>query len=168
MPTIFPFTPSNVSVFQFQPELDGAIYQATTPWLLFGARFYLNLVAIDGTPIWYGAVVGSPAAFALSTITWANGRVIVTTALPHGFRPATVVPLNVFGNVPTAFNGLVECFVTGPNSFWFTLASDPGSATVVGSASQDFNMIGGVPNSAGVPFTNRLVFRQNSQNFEVW
>ena len=168
MPTIFPFTPSNVSVFQFQPELDGAIYQATTPWLLFGARFYLNLVAIDGTPIWYGAVVGSPAAFALSTISWENGRAFATTALPHGFRPATVVSLNVFGNSPSAFNGLVECFVTGPNSFWFALASDPGSATVVGSASQDFNMIGGVPNSAGVPFTNRLIFRQNSQQFEVW
>lgn len=168
MPTIYPFTPSNTSVFQFSPTLDNAIYQATTPWLLFGARFYLNLVAIDGTAIWYGAVVGSPDPFALSTISWANGRAYVTTTLPHGLQPATTVPLNVFGNVPTAFNGLFECFITGPSSFFFALSSDPGNATVIGSASQDLNLIGGVPNSNGVPFTNRLIFRQSSKQFEVW
>ena len=168
MPTIFPFTPSNVSVFQFQPELDGAIYQATTPWLLFGARFYLNLVAINGTQVWFGAIVGSPAAFSLSTLSWENGRAYATTVLPHGLKPTTTVSLNISGNTPDAFNGLIEAFITGPSSFFYSLASDPGNATVVGQGSQDINLLGGVINANGVPFTNRLVFRQNSQNFEVW
>lgn len=168
VPAVFPFTPSQTSVFQFQPILDGNIYSATVPWLLFGARYYLNLVAIDGTLIWYGAIVGSPSAFALSSLAWSNGSVDVVTALPHGLKTASTVSLNISGNAPDAYNGLVECFITGPSSFSFDLAVDPGIATLTGQASQDVNLIGGVPNESGTTFANRLVFRQDAQQFEVW
>ncbi len=168
MPTYYKFAPSNAAQYQFQPVLDGSTYSATVPWLLFGARFYLNLAAEDGSLIWYGAVVGSPTGFGLASLSWSNGHVLATTMIPHGFKPATMVSLNISGCSPTAYSGLIEAFITGPSSFSYPLAIDPGPATVIGTASQDVNLIGGVPNAQGIPFSSRLVFRQASNNFEVW
>ncbi len=164
----YAFAPSTVAQYQFQPTLDGQGYNATVPWLLFGRRFYLNLLAQDGTQIWYGAAVGSPDGFGLAALSWANGRAFAAASAPHGFKTAATVYLNVSGCAPAAYAGLVRAFVTGPTTFWYPLASDPGPATVFGSASQDINLIGGVPNVAGVAFASRLVFRTSTQNFEVW
>jgi hypothetical protein len=166
--TIFPFSPSQTSLFQFQPTLDGATYEITIPWLLFGKRFYASVSALNGTQIWFGAVVGSPPAFALSSLSWATGKVTVTTALPHGLKPTSTVSLNISGNTPDAYNLLAECFITGPSTFTYALANDPGDASVIGQASRDIDMLGGVVNEAGVAFTNRLVFRTSSGSFEVW
>ncbi len=168
MTDFFDFAPSQSGVYSFQPTLDGAIYNATVPWLLFGRRFYLSLASQNGPIVWYGAVVGSPSSFPLLSMSWANGRATASAAAPHGYRPATTVQLNVFGCAPAAYNGLVEAFVTGPLTFSYALALDPGTATVLGAASRDVNLIGGVPNEAGAAFASRLVFRQRSQQFEVW
>jgi hypothetical protein len=168
MTTYYNFAPSTAAPYQFQPVLDGQTYNATVPWLLFGRRYYLNLSAVDGTPIWYGAVVGSPTGFSIVDLVWANGRVTATTLVPHGLRIASTVSLNVSGCAPDTYNGLIEAYITGPSSFSYAIATDPGAASVFGSASQDINLIGGVPNISDVAFTSRLVFRQASQQFEVW
>lgn len=167
MTQYFPFASSSTSVFSFSPTLDSEIYNATVPWLLFGRRYYLSLQALDGTQIWYGAVVGSPSAFDLASLAWAHGRAIATTTTPHGLRPTETVALTVAACAPAAFNGLVEAFVTGPSSLSWPLDTDPGQVTALGRASQDLNLIGGVPNGLGGYFSSTLVFRTASQTFEV-
>lgn len=165
--TIFPFKPSSTAPFGFQPTLNGNVYNATVPWLLFGARYYLKLTALDGTPILYTAIAGSPTGQALQALTWANGIVTATSILPHGFKIAGTVMLTISGSVPAAYNGLVPAFVTGRSTFTYPLAANPGAATVFGSASFDVNLIGGVPNENGDYFTSTLVFRAAAQQFEV-
>lgn len=167
MTQFFPFSPSVSAAFQFQPQLDGAVYNATVPWSLFGARYYLNLSAIDGTQIWYGAIVGSPTGVQIQALSWANGIVTVTTADPHGYKIATTVALTLTGCAPDAYNGQVEAFITGATTFSFMLAADPGPATGFGATSFNVNLIGGVPNEVGTAFASTLVFRQQSQTFEV-
>lgn len=167
MTTFFPFTPSPAAPFQFQPTLDGAVYNASVPWLFFGSRYYLSLSSVSGTTIWYGAVVGSPTGVALSALSWANGIVSARTALPHGYKVAATVLLAIDGSTPAAYDGTFPCLITGPTTFSYALASDPGPGTVLGTAQYDVNLIGGVPNANGVPFASTLVFRQSSQQFEV-
>lgn len=58
--TIFNFAPTNAAPFQFQPQLDGAIYNAIITWNVFGQRYYLNLYDLNNVRIVTIAVVGSP------------------------------------------------------------------------------------------------------------
>jgi len=167
MTTYFDFTPSSVAPFSFSPVLDGQTYNATTPWSLFGARYYLSLVATDGTQVWYGAITPSATGTALLGLSWANGIVSAVTTVPHGYKTASTVELTLTGSTPDAYNGLFACLVTGPSSFSYLLPSNPGAATVFGSASFNVNLIGGVPNESGAYFTSTLVFRVPSSQFEV-
>lgn len=167
MTQYFSFKPSALSVFSFSPVLDGQTYNATVPWLLFGGRYYLNLQALDGTQIWYGAVVGSTTGVQIQSLSWSHGRASAVTAVPHGFKPASSATLTIAGCVPDAFNGQVVALITGSNSFSWPLATDPGVASVLGDASRDVNLIGGVANGQGGYFASRLVFRTSSQTFEV-
>lgn len=167
MTTYFQFTPSATGQFQFQPVLDGAVYTAKVPSLLAGNRYYLDLQASDGTQIWYGAIVGSPAALQLEALSWSQGRVTATTSAPHGFKVASSVTLQVRGCAPDAYNGQVNVMFTSPTEFFYSLAADPGEATVFGSAGQEFDLIGGVPDQDGNYFTSTLVFRTETQMFEV-
>src|SRR5271165_3488747 len=57
--TYFPFTPNINSPFQFTPVLDGSQYNAVVTWNLFAQRYYINLYASDGTPIFSLPVIGS-------------------------------------------------------------------------------------------------------------
>lgn len=165
--TTFTFRQPAGSPFSFQPTLDGQVYNATVPWLVFGARYYLSLTAIDGTPILYTAIAGSPTGLDLQALGWSAGRVQATTLAPHGYRLGRLVALTVSGCAPDTFNGLVQALITGPTTFTYALAADPGPATVLGRASYNVNLVGGVPNAAGVAFTSTLVFRQANQQFEV-
>lgn len=165
--TLFDFTPTSVAVYTFQPTLDGETFNASVPFSLFGNRPYLNLVAVDGTPVWYGAVVGSPDGARISTLSWASGKVSAATSAPHGLRVATVVELTLAGSFPDAYNGRLPCLITGPLTFSYALADDPGSATVFGAASFDINMIGGVQKPDGTFFSSSLVYRESSRQFEV-
>jgi len=167
MTTYFSFTPSTAAPFSFQPTLDGAVYNATVPWLLFGSRYYLNLQSIGGVGLWFGAVVGSPAGVAITALSWASGIVSAQTAVPHGYKVARSIELTIAGCTPDGYNGVFPCLITGPAAFSYQLAADPGVATVFGTAAYNINLIGGVPNANGTPFASTLVFRQSSQQFEV-
>lgn len=163
----FNFAPSTSAPFQFSPTLDGQIYNATVPWLLFGARFYLNLVALDGTPILYTAIAGSPPALQLQSLSWANGSVSAGTAVPHGYRIASTVALTISGCTPDAYNGKINALITGPSSLSYLLANDPGSATVFGAVAYNLNLIGGVAKEDGTFFASTLVYRTQNRQFEV-
>ena len=58
--TTFLFQPSNTTPFQFQPTLDGNIYNCVVTWNLFGQRYYLNCMDLSGNLIFCVAMVGSP------------------------------------------------------------------------------------------------------------
>ena len=58
--TVYPFTPNQSGPFQFQPTLDGTVYNVIVTWNLFGRRYYINVYALDGTLIVCMPVVGSP------------------------------------------------------------------------------------------------------------
>ena len=165
--TIFPFTPSTAAVFSFSPTLDGQVYNATVPWLIFGSRYYLSLSSPGGDQIWYGGLVGSPSGFSIASLAWANGIVAAQTVVPHGYKVATTVELTIDGCAPAAYDGLYPCLITGPSSFSYMLASNPGIASVLGTAAFNINLIGGVPNASGAPFSSTLVFRESSQQFEA-
>jgi hypothetical protein len=167
MTTFFPFKPSVVAPFQFSPTLDGAIYNATVPSLLFGNRFYLNLMASDGTLVLFSAISGSKPQVQLQSISWANGIVSAVTTTPHGYKVASSTTLTIAGCTPAGFNGQVQAMSTGPSSLSWLLAQNPGPATVFGTIDQPVNLIGGVPDENGNFFTSSLVFRTATQNFEV-
>jgi hypothetical protein len=64
--TTFAFTPSNTTPFQFQPTLDGDIYNCLVKWGLFGQRWYLVCSDLSGNPIFTVAMVGSPPGYDIS------------------------------------------------------------------------------------------------------
>jgi len=84
----------------------------------------------------------------ISTITWSGGTVTVTTASPHGL-PSGTTSGTIYGCTPTAYNGSYTFTRTGASTFTYPLASNPGTATVLGytpfdSASQGAWTSGGV------------------------
>ena len=58
--TVIPFTPNNISAFQFQPTLDGVVYTATVTWNVSGQRWYLNLYTVGGVLVFCRALIASP------------------------------------------------------------------------------------------------------------
>jgi hypothetical protein len=156
----YQFAPSSTP-FQFQPTLDGSVYNCTVTWNLFGVRYYLNINALDGTLITSRGLVASPVGVAIQNIQWSNGAATVTTVKPHGYRIGSIVDLTLTDNVPAAYSGLFECLVTGSGTFSFLVAPNPGTPTQLGTASYDIDL-------AGQYFTTtQIVFRDGTQQFEV-
>jgi hypothetical protein len=62
---------------------------------------------------------------------------------------------------PDAYEGPFECLITGPSSFTFQVAPNPGPATALGTASYDINLVDQYFD------TTILVFRDGTQQFEV-
>lgn len=165
--TKFTFAPSTAAVFSFQPTLDGEAYNATVPFSLFGNRPYLSLLSLSGVQVWYGAVVGSPTGVQLQSLSWANGRALAEAAAAHGYKIASTVVLTLTGCTPAAYNGRFPCLITGLTTFSYAIASDPGDASVLGAASYDISLIGGVAKPDGTFFESTLVYRAASRQFEV-
>jgi len=84
----------------------------------------------------------------------------VTTQAPHGYKIARVVTLTISGASPDGYNGTFPCLVTSPTTFTYSLAINPGMATVPGTASFNVNLVGGL-------FASSLVFRTANQQFEI-
>lgn len=167
MTTITNFVQSNVAPFSFSPTLDGQNYSATVTGNVFGNRLYLNLNALDGTFIMSRPLVGSPTGLALQGLSWANGQAMATVVAPHGYKIGTVIGLTITGAMPTAYNGLIAALITGPSTFTYPISADPGPGSVFGTASYNVNLIGGIPDANGTPFSSTLVYRAQSRQFEV-
>lgn len=77
-------------------------------------------------------VYGTWALDAFSAATWSGGSVTATTATAHGVKPGDQI--TVIGNTPAAYNGT---FIARPgttgSTLIYSLTSDPGSNTVLGS-----------------------------------
>ena len=71
---------------------------------------------------------------AVSSITWLSNTVTVTTTAPHGYPVgAGTIELTLAGFTPSGYNGTYACTITTTTEFTYTLASNPGTATVEGT-----------------------------------
>lgn len=160
MTTYYPFTPSAVAPFNFQPTLDGVVYNITVPWSLFGQRYYVNCYTQNGNLVFSVPLIGSVDGIHIQDVSWANGYVTVTLDEAHNFRVGATVKLTITGMTPAAYNGTFECMATSRNQFTYPLMADPGTESALGYAQYDVNIAAGY-------FTSTLVFRESNQTFEV-
>jgi len=161
MSTIIDFTPTSRTPFQFNPTLDGQVYAATITWSLFGARYYFNLNALDGSLVVARALVGSPIGFTIDALSWWGGRVLATVSAPHGYKIGDTIALTVSGCVPIAYNGIFRSLIVSKDQFTYPLAANPGLATQIGNADYDLNLVGGFFN------TSTLVYRDANKQFII-
>lgn len=161
MTTFFNFQPTQNSNFEFQPTLDGSPYRALVPWLLFGQRWYLSLYSLNGTLVFNKALVGSPNGVAIESLSWANGFVLVTTKIPHGYRLGQTVQLTIDGCSPDEYNGTPNCLIVNDSQLSYPLAGNPGPATSFGNATFNVNLV------QGYFVESTLVYRSANKQFEV-
>ena len=161
MTTYYPFQPSAKTVPTFTPTLDGNGYLCSVTWNFAAQRWYLNCFDQNNALVFSVAVVETPGAIALASLSWTevSGLVSATTVAPHGYSIGAVVMLTVANANPTAYNGAYLCTIIGPSAFTYPLASDPGLNVAPGAASQLINMSGGYFTSS------TLIYRAG--NFEV-
>lgn len=164
MTTYVPFTPTPGAPFQFQATLDGSLYNVIVNWNVTGTqtfpRWYANVYDTSNTLIVCIALIPSPAAVAIQSITWLNGVVTATTTTPHGYTLYSTTYLNMQSSVPTQYAGSVLAFITSPTTFTYSLPAYPGAATTLGVVSYDISMVAGY-------FNSTLVFRESTQTFEI-
>ena len=118
MTTYTPFVPNPQVAFSFQPVLDGATYNVTVTWNVFGQDYYVNIYDLNGNLIVNLPMVGSPPGVNISSLTWANGIVTAQTAMPVGWvNTYATMNLTLTGNTPDAYNGVFQSFITGHRRF---------------------------------------------------
>jgi len=78
-------------------------------------------------------ILGAVTESAVSAISWAAGTVTVTQA-GHGYSTGDKIRLSGF--TPSGYNGEYTITVTGANNYTYALSSDPGAATVLGTAAK--------------------------------
>lgn len=83
-----------------------------------------QIMLVDGT---YGYIyVSSPVVQAISSITRVGTIATLTTASAHGL--GTGMQVTISNAAPTQYNGAYTITVTGPTTFTYVMASDPGSS----------------------------------------
>lgn len=68
MTTFVDFKPSLQGPFQFQPTLDGAVYNVIVTWNIFGRRYYVNLYDLSGSLIVSIPLIGSPPDYDINIV----------------------------------------------------------------------------------------------------
>jgi hypothetical protein len=161
---IIPFTPSSVGnqiPLQFEPVLDGDNHMATIYWNTAGQRFYMLLINLKGGVVFNQSLNGSPIGQTIESLVWQDGFVLGTTDVPTSFRIGDTLPLTINDCVPGGYNGIQRCLITGPDTFSYPLATDPGELTGFGTLSFDIDLL------AGYGYGSTLIFRGESRLFEL-
>lgn len=164
MTTYYNFTPSRVNSppFQFSPTLDGATYNVVIMWNIARQGYYVNVYALDGTLIVSLPLIGSPTGLQISALSWDGVNANVALTNPHRISVGSCVQRTVTGVVPDGYNGSFLMVASGPSSLSYPLPTDPGGdATTPGAVLNNINLV------AGYFVTSTLVFRGQSQQFEV-
>ena len=157
---IYPFTPTTLSSFQFQPAFDGATYNIIVNWSLDRRDYMVNCFALDGTLVFSLPLIGSPPLLILQGLSWANGRATATVATTHGYRPGQTFNATIYGSAPLAYNGNYDCLALDDFNFSYVLAANPGATIGIGSVGNDISIAAGY-------FDSTLVYRPSSGQFEV-
>ena len=77
------------------------------------------------------SILKAPAA--ITSLDWSANVVTVTTAAPHGYTDAQVIPMTIAGATPSGYNGNFLATITGASTFTYPLVSNPGMETVPGT-----------------------------------
>lgn len=160
MTTVIDFVPSLVAPFQFQPELDGAIYNCVVTWNLFGRRYYVSCYDLGGARIFTVPLVGSPAGLVLQSLSWEGNVATAETIDPHGYPPGSTIRFTIADAQPDGFNGTFDCLIVDGTTFTYPLMVNPGPIVSAGDASRNINLAGGY-------FDSTLVYRAANQQFEI-
>ena len=168
MTTIIPFTPSIVPgqpPYTFQCTLDGSLYNCTVTWSLYGQRWIVSIVDQSGSLVVRLPMVGSSNGQLIADLSWdpgtGNGGVVTaSTGAPHFLRLGAVVVLSISGASPGGYNVTSPVVVTGPSTFTYPLAADPGTAVVPGQYSYDVDLVRGY-------FLSTMVWRIANSNIEI-
>lgn len=161
MTTYITFVPSLVSAPAFDVTLDGAAYNITVTWSLFGQRYYVNCLSVYGELVFSLPLIGSRTGLHIQNAEWANGTVTITTDTPHGHVVGSIVNATITGMSPDTYNGTRQCMVINRTQITFPLASYPGAVAVLGKLEYNVNLAAGYFN------TSTLVYRTQNQTFEV-
>ena len=157
MTTYVDFQPSQTTPFQFQATLDGEHYVVTVPWNIMGERYYVSVSDLNNNVIVYRSVASSTAV-SQAALSWANGTATASLSSPHNVPLGSVARITV-ANTGSAYDGTYLALAVDATDFTYPLPSNPGPAS--GGVSQDVNLVGGYFT------TSSLVFRDNTQQFEV-
>lgn len=158
---LYDFRPNNIAPFQFQPTLDGRPHIVTVPWNFSAQRFYVHCYTVEGVLRFAVPLIGSPTGTRIESLEWLDGTVTATTNLPHGYAFASTIYVRVSGCAPEPFNGRVMALVTGPSTFTYPLAANPGLATGLGAVNYNINMAGGYTKESV------LLYRVANRQFET-
>lgn len=158
--TYFPFLPSNIAPPQFSPTFDGAQYTVILTWSLERQAYFINIYTLAGVLVLAMPLLESPVGNLIESLGWDfnTSKVSAVTLVPHGYAVGTLVALTVAGCTPDAYNGAYLMAVVNETTLQYTIATDPGDATVCGTVSFNISMTAGY-------FESTLVFRNNQ--FEV-
>jgi hypothetical protein len=160
----YPFMPQaagNVVPFAFEPVIDRQTFAGLVTWNVAGQRWYITLMDEDGIVILHLALTGSPVGQGIETLTWENGFAMGRLVVPSAFRIGDTRELVVSDCTPAGFNGRHRVLLTGPQSFMYPMAVNPGLVTRVGTISFDLDLLGGYGYEA------EMVYRYANQRFEV-
>lgn len=82
-----------------------------------------------------GGAYTSPKAtkYTVQSAAWASNTVTLQTSTPHGYATTETLKLAVTGMVPNAFNGVYTCTFPTATGIQYTLGSNPGAATAMGT-----------------------------------
>lgn len=81
----FGFAPTATQTFQFQPTLDGNVYNCIVTWNLWGQRWYFNLYQLNGTLVLCAPVVASPPGFDINLVKNYFDSVMIFRDSPQTF-----------------------------------------------------------------------------------
>ena len=165
MTTFVNFVPSTSGPFQFQATLDGAQYNVSITQNVYGQRYYVNVYDLSGNLVVSRGLNSSTPKFG-GTFTWSDGTAYVSLTSPHWIPIGAVANLTA-SDTGIAFDGQYQMLATGPSSLSYALASNPGVSSATGSIAQNINFIAGYLNSAGKVFSSTLIYRDNTEQFEV-
>lgn len=160
MITYTDFQPSTEQVFSFQTTLDGQVYVCTITWNLFGQRYYINCLDLSGSRVFSLPLIGSPDGLLVETLSWAAGKVVLETILPHGYRAGATVNLTMDQTTPAAYGGRYNMLALDGHRLTYSLPQDPGPSTAQGILYDNINIAAGY-------FQSVLLFRASSSQFEV-
>jgi hypothetical protein len=120
-----------------------------------------NLYSANGALVVSRALAGSPDGINIQNLSWANGKVTVTTDVPHPFAVLGTFPLTIQGVTPATYNGVKQCFILSDTTFWYDAAEYPGAVSDYGHAHSQVDLVSGYFD------TSTLVYRSTSRQFEV-
>ena len=142
--TLYPFIPSAGSPPQFTPTFDGEQYVVSVVWGLFGQRYFIKCVDMNGNLVYYQPLLESNPGLPVQSLAWNQLEDVVqgVTVDPHGYKVGSTVSLTVIGAEPAQYDGTWLVLITGPSSFSYpgAFTSDPGPASVAGVLAYQINM----------------------------